>query len=142
MLGVFAVTQATLPLLRKAPTGRIVNVPSAGGSFTLKDNPSDYSRQYVEEYQTSKTALNAVTQAFAIELEGTSIKVNAVCPGITATGPSNYAPDAGSVEDAARQPVRQAVLDANGPRRQGSGTPQVHFLGKVLCGNVSGIAEP
>ncbi|RZF23509.1 SDR family oxidoreductase [Paraburkholderia sp. UYCP14C] len=115
VFGVVAVTQAMLPLLRKAPAGRIVNVSSAGGSLTLKDNPSDYSRQYVGVYQASKTALNAVTQAFAIELEETGIKVNAVCPGFTATDLSNYAPGAGSVEDAAREPVRLALLDASGP---------------------------
>ncbi|WP_429524023.1 SDR family NAD(P)-dependent oxidoreductase [Paraburkholderia youngii] len=84
VFGVVAVMQAMLPLLRKAPAARIVNVSSAGGSLTLKDGPSDYSRQYVGFYQTSKTALNAITQAFAIELEGTGIKVNAVCPGFTA----------------------------------------------------------
>lgn len=115
VFGVVAVTQAMLPLLRNAPAGRIVNVSSAGGSLTLKDNPSDYSRQYVGVYQASKTALNAVTQAFAIELEGTNVKVNAACPGFTATDLSNFAPGAGSVEDAAREPVRLALLDANGP---------------------------
>ncbi|AFT90491.1 SDR family NAD(P)-dependent oxidoreductase [Paraburkholderia phenoliruptrix] len=115
VFGVVAVTQAMLPLLRTAPAGRVVNVSSSGGSLTLKDNASDYSRQYVGVYQTSKTALNAVTQAFAIELQGTSIKVNAVCPGFTATDLSNHAPGAGSVEDAAREPVRLALLDENGP---------------------------
>nr|WP_175800948.1 SDR family NAD(P)-dependent oxidoreductase [Burkholderia anthina] len=115
VFGVVAVTQAMLPLLRNAPAGRIVNVSSAGGSLTLKDNPSDYSRQYVGVYQASKTALNAVTQAFAIELEGTNVKVNAACPGFTATDLSNFAPGAGSVEDAAREPVRLALVDANGP---------------------------
>jgi NAD(P)-dependent dehydrogenase (short-subunit alcohol dehydrogenase family) len=115
VFGVVAVTQAMLPLLRKAPAGRIVNLSSAGGSLTLKDNPSEFSRQYVGVYQTSKAALNAVTQAFAIELEGTNVKVNAVCPGFTATDLSNHAPGAGSVEDAAREPVRLALIDANGP---------------------------
>jgi NAD(P)-dependent dehydrogenase (short-subunit alcohol dehydrogenase family) len=115
VFGVVAVTQAMLSLLRKSPVGRIVNISSAGGSLTLKDNPSDYSREYVGVYQTSKTALNAVTQAFAIELEGTGIKINAVCPGFTATDLSNHAPGAGSVEDAAREPVRLAMLDAKGP---------------------------
>ncbi len=115
VFGVVAVTQAMLPLLRKAPAGRIVNISSAGGSLALKDNPADYSRQYVGVYQTSKTALNAITQALAIELEGTNIKVNAACPGFTATDLSNYAPGAGSVEDAAREPVRLALLDANEP---------------------------
>jgi NAD(P)-dependent dehydrogenase (short-subunit alcohol dehydrogenase family) len=115
VFGVVAATQAMLPLLRQAPAARIVNLSSAGGSLALKDNPSDFSRQYVGVYQASKTALNAVTQAFAIELEGTNIKVNAACPGFTATDLSNHAPGAGSVEDAAREPVRLALLDANGP---------------------------
>lgn len=115
VFGAVAVTQAMLPLLRKAPAARIVNISSAGGSLTLKDNPSEFSRQYVGVYQASKTALNAVTQAFAIELEGTNIKVNAACPGLTATAISNFAQGAGSVEDAAREPVRLALLDANGP---------------------------
>jgi len=47
VFGVVAVTQAMLPLLRKAPAGRIVNISSAGGSLALKDNPSEFSRQYV-----------------------------------------------------------------------------------------------
>src|SRR6516225_2819600 len=75
VFGVVAVTQAMLPFLRKAPAGRIVNISSAGGSMTLKDNPSEFSRSYVGVYQISKTALNAVTQALAIELEGTNVKV-------------------------------------------------------------------
>lgn len=115
VFGVVAVTQAMLPLLRMAPTGRIVNISSSGGSLTLKDDPSSYSRSYVGVYQTSKTALNAVTQAFAIELEGSQIKVNAVCPGFTATDQTKFAVGAGSVMDAAREPVRLALLDANGP---------------------------
>ncbi|RQV18640.1 SDR family NAD(P)-dependent oxidoreductase [Burkholderia cenocepacia] len=115
VFGVVSVTQAMLPLLLKAPAGRIVNISSAGGSLALKDNPADYSRVYVGVYQASKTALNAVTQAFAIELEGTNIKVNAACPGFTATDLSNHAPGAGSVEDAAREPIRLALLSADGP---------------------------
>ena len=115
VFGVVAVTQAMLPLLRKAPAGRIVNISSAGGSMTLKDNPSEFSRSYVGVYQSSKTALNAVTQAFAIELEGTNVKINAACPGFTATAITNFAAGAGSVEDAAREPVRLALLDEDGP---------------------------
>jgi len=62
VFGVVAVTQAMLPLLRKAPAGRIVNLSSSGASLTLKNNPAEYSRSYVGVYQTSKAALNAVTQ--------------------------------------------------------------------------------
>ncbi|RQU90590.1 SDR family NAD(P)-dependent oxidoreductase [Burkholderia cepacia] len=115
VFGVVAVTQAMLPLLRKSPAGRIVNISSATGSLGLKDDPSNPFCSQVGVYHASKTALNAVTQAFAIELEGTGIKVNAACPGFTATDLSNFAEGAGSVEDAAREPVRLALLDANGP---------------------------
>jgi NAD(P)-dependent dehydrogenase (short-subunit alcohol dehydrogenase family) len=55
-----------------------------------------------------------VTLSFAIELESTNIKVNAVCPGFTATDMNNFA-GTGTVEDAAREPVRLALLDADGP---------------------------
>lgn len=115
VFGVVAVTRAMLPLLSKSPAGRTVNVSSSGGSLTLKDNPASYSRSYVGVYQVSKTALNAITQAFAIELEGTNIKVNAVCPGFTATASTRFAEGAASVEKAAREPVRLALLDADGP---------------------------
>jgi NAD(P)-dependent dehydrogenase (short-subunit alcohol dehydrogenase family) len=40
VFGVIAVTQAMLPLLRKAPAARIVNVPSSTGSLRLNANPT------------------------------------------------------------------------------------------------------
>jgi NAD(P)-dependent dehydrogenase (short-subunit alcohol dehydrogenase family) len=65
-------------------------------------------------YSPSKTALNAITLAFANELEPTGIKVNAADPGFTATDLNNFE-GTRSVEEAAREPVRLALLDANGP---------------------------
>jgi NAD(P)-dependent dehydrogenase (short-subunit alcohol dehydrogenase family) len=87
VFGVLAVTQAMLPLLREAPAGRIVNVSSGAGSLTSNANASNPHRtMFGVVYTASKTALNAITLAFAIELESTNIKVNAACPGFTATG--------------------------------------------------------
>lgn len=114
LFGVVAVTQAMLPLLREAPAGRIVNVSSMTGSLTMNADPSHPMRQYAGTYSSSKTALNAVTQAFAIELENTNIKVNAICPGFTATDNNKFL-GPGTVEDAAREPVRVALLGANSP---------------------------
>jgi NAD(P)-dependent dehydrogenase (short-subunit alcohol dehydrogenase family) len=65
-------------------------------------------------YSPSKTALNAITLAFALELESTGIKVNAACPGFTATDLNNFE-GTRTVQQAAREPVRLALLDANGP---------------------------
>ena len=114
VFGVIAVTQAMLPLLREAPAGRIVNVSGAGGSLTINADPTGPFRGSFGIYSSSKTALNAITLAFALDLESTRIKVNAAAPGFTATDLNNFQ-GTRSVEEAAREPVRLALLDANGP---------------------------
>jgi NAD(P)-dependent dehydrogenase (short-subunit alcohol dehydrogenase family) len=114
VFGVIAVTQAMLPLLREAPAARIVNVSSSTGSMTRNSDPANPRRAMFGAYSWSKTALNAVTIAFASELESDSIKVNAACPGFTATDLNNFE-GTRTVQQAAREPVRLALLDANGP---------------------------
>ncbi len=115
VFGVLAVTQAMLPLLRQAPTARIVNVSSGVGSLTRNADPAFPWRSIFGPcYPASKTALNAMTLAMAIELESTGIKVNAACPGFTKTNLNNYA-GTQTVEEGAREPVRLALLSADGP---------------------------
>ena len=114
VFGVIAVTQTMLPLLREAPSGRIVNVSSASGSLTLHSDPKNAHRSMFGTYSSSKTALNAITLAFALALESTGIKVNAACPGFTATDLNNFQ-GTRTVQQAAREPVRLALLDAKGP---------------------------
>ncbi len=115
VFGVLAVTQAMLPLLREAPAARIVNVSSGVGSLTRNsDKASPWRSIFGPVYPASKTALNAITLAMAIELESTNIKVNAACPGYTKTNLNNYT-GTRTVEQGAREPVRLALLDANGP---------------------------
>ena len=114
VFGVIAVTQAMLPLLREAPAARIVNVSSAAGSLTLNSDPTNPHRSMFGTYSWSKTALNAITVAFASDLESAGIKVNAACPGFTATDLNNFQ-GTRTVQQAAREPVRLALLDANGP---------------------------
>jgi NAD(P)-dependent dehydrogenase (short-subunit alcohol dehydrogenase family) len=115
VFGVLAVTQAMLPLLREAPGARIVNVSSGVGSLTRNSDPADPRRSiFGPTYPASKTALNAMTVAMAIELEPTGIKVNAACPGFTKTNLNNYA-GTQTVEEGAREPVRLALLGPDGP---------------------------
>src|SRR5258705_6241429 len=114
VFGVIAVTQAMLPLLREAPAGRVVNVSSASGSLTLNSDPANPHRKMFGTYSASKTALNAITLAFAADLESTRIKVNAACPGFTATDLNNFQ-GTRTVEEAAREPVRLALLGQDGP---------------------------
>ncbi len=115
LFGVIAVTQAMLPLLREAPAGRIVNVSSEVGSLAMQSDRTNpfYSIQSVA-YAPSKTALNAVTVAFAKELEATRIKVNLACPGFTATDLNQFH-GTRTVAEGAREPVRLALLDETGP---------------------------
>ena len=115
VFGVLAVTQAMLPLLREAPAARIVNVSSGVGSLTRTSEPSyPYRSIFGPGYAASKTALNAMTVAMAIELEATGIKVNAACPGYTKTNLNNYS-GTQTLEEGAREPVRLALLGQDGP---------------------------
>lgn len=114
VLGVLAVTQALLPLIRASATGRIVNVSSAAGSLTLNSDPDFPYRPYFgATYPASKTALNAITLALAVELERTHIKVRAVSPSFTATAINDFM-GTDTVEVGARALVL-AALDQQSP---------------------------
>lgn len=67
------VARAFLPLLRKSPHARIVNVSSGAGQMG-----SDITA-WAPAYSSSKAALNMITRHLAAALPG--IAVNAVCPG-------------------------------------------------------------
>ena len=115
VFGVLAVYQAMLPLLRKSPAARIVNVSSGAGSLTLNSNPATSHRAiFGPVYPASKTALNALTVAMAIELEPEGIKVNAVSPGFTKTNLNGFQ-GTETVEEGAREAVRVAMLGPDGP---------------------------
>jgi NAD(P)-dependent dehydrogenase (short-subunit alcohol dehydrogenase family) len=115
VFGVIMVTQTMLPLLKRAPAGRIVNISSGLGSLAKMSDPNfEYARFSGLAYATSKTALNAVTVAFANQLRSTRIKVNAADPGYTATDLNGHT-GSRTVEQGARAAVRLATLDGDGP---------------------------
>jgi len=114
VLGVLAVTQAMLPLIRLSAKGLILNVSSAAGSLTLNSDPNFPYRPYFgATYPASKTALNAVTLALAVELEDTNIKVRAASPSFTATAINDFL-GTDTVEVGARALVL-AALDTESP---------------------------
>jgi NAD(P)-dependent dehydrogenase (short-subunit alcohol dehydrogenase family) len=115
VFGVLSVYQAMLPLLRSTPGSRIVNVSSGVGSLTTNSDPAfPYRAIFGPVYPSSKTALNALTVAMAIELEPEGIRVNAVSPGFTNTNLNGYA-GTETVEEGAREAVRVALLGPDGP---------------------------
>lgn len=85
VLGVVRVTNAVLPLLRKAPSPRIVNMSSGVGSLTRQSDPEGDVGPIHTAYSPSKTFLNAVTIQYVRELRGTNVLVNLACPGFVAT---------------------------------------------------------
>ena len=104
-----------LPLLRKSAASRIVSLSSGLGSLTLTSDPGwEFAHLNLLAYNSSKTALNAMTVQFARELRVTPIKVTAADPGYTATDLNNHQ-GTRSVEQGARVAVRLATLPADGP---------------------------
>ena len=86
VLGLVCVTQAFLPLLRKAEAARIVNLSTSLASFEQVGDPeSRLSTVLTLGYNASKAAVNMVTVMLANELRGTGILVNAADPGNCAT---------------------------------------------------------
>ena len=115
LFGTWRLIQATPPLLRKSDAGRIVNVSSSAG---LHGDPvwGLNSKIPVDpSYGIAKAALNALTAKLATELRETSIKVNAVCPGFTATSPRLTARGGRPVPEGAEGVVWAATLGEDGP---------------------------
>jgi NAD(P)-dependent dehydrogenase (short-subunit alcohol dehydrogenase family) len=112
---VVALTQTLLPLLRKAPAGRIVNLSSVLGSLALHADPSSgiYDKKAFA-YDASKTALNAFTVHLAQELHGTKIKVNSAHPGWVKTDMGGAAAPL-EVAEGGKTSVQLATLPDDGP---------------------------
>ncbi len=110
-----ALTQALLPLIRKSPAGRIVNLSSILASNTLQSDPkSPIYNSKAFAYDASKSALNAFTIHLAHELRDTNVKVNSAHPGWVKT---DMGTDAAPMEifEGAKTSVALATLAEDGP---------------------------
>jgi NAD(P)-dependent dehydrogenase (short-subunit alcohol dehydrogenase family) len=114
-IGALSVTRAMLPLLREAPSARIVNVSSGLGSLTLNADPGwEFAPYKLLGYCASKAAMNMLTVQLAYELRDTAIKVNSADPGYTATDLNGHS-GRQTIAEGAAEPVRLALLPADGP---------------------------
>jgi NAD(P)-dependent dehydrogenase (short-subunit alcohol dehydrogenase family) len=113
--GVFAITKALLPLIRRSEAGRIVNVSSQLGSLADISNPDSAYAGFISfGYSSSKVALNALTALLAKELRGTDVKVNSADPGWVQTDMGTAAAPL-TPEEGAVTPVWLATLPSDGP---------------------------
>ncbi|MGW1760267.1 SDR family NAD(P)-dependent oxidoreductase [Streptomyces mirabilis] len=116
VFGVIAVTNAMLPLLRRSPAPRIVNVSSAAGSLTITSDPDGPlpALPTSAAYTPSKAGLNALTAQYANELRKNGILINAAEPGYIDTEINNHSGYL-TVAQGAAVLVRLATLGAGGP---------------------------
>ena len=106
LYGAWRTALAFLPLLRRSPHPRLVNVSSGGGSISEMGAGTP-------AYSVSKAALNALTRILAAELRADGVLVNAVCPGWVATDMGG--PGGRPVADGAASVVWAVLLDDGGP---------------------------
>jgi NAD(P)-dependent dehydrogenase (short-subunit alcohol dehydrogenase family) len=114
VLGVIRVTNAMLPLLRRSPSPRIVNMSSSVGSLTRQTTPGTEVGPIAVAYAPSKTFLNAVTVQYAKELSDTDILINAACPGYCATDLNGFR-GVRTPQQGAAIAIRLATLPDGGP---------------------------
>jgi NAD(P)-dependent dehydrogenase (short-subunit alcohol dehydrogenase family) len=82
VFGTFRMIQAFTPLLALGDQARIINVASTMGSLgALSDPKSPYYNLNLPAYNSSKSAVNGLTIAYAKALRAKGISVTSICPG-------------------------------------------------------------
>lgn len=106
--GAYRLTIALLPLLRRSPHPRIVNVSSGMGGVAEMGGWSP-------GYRVSKASLNAMTRILSTELKDERFLVNSACPGFVNTDMGGPMGATKPVEDGAAGVVWLATLPDDGP---------------------------
>ena len=116
VFGVIRTIIAFVDLLKKSKAGgRIINVTSGLGSLTWANDKTAFTYNYnAVGYNSSKSALNMITVSYAKALAEFNIKVNAACPGYTATDLNNNT-GTQTVEEGATAIVHLATVGDDGP---------------------------
>ena len=106
VFGLMAVTRTFLPAMRERRHGRIINVSSVGGRVTLP---------LLGAYNSTKYAVESLSDALRIELRPFGVKVVIIEPGSIATEFAEVAMD--SIPSAKGSPYAGALADAAGFRK-------------------------
>ncbi|PRY61969.1 SDR family oxidoreductase [Glycomyces artemisiae] len=114
VIGVVAVTNAFLPLLRESASPRIVNVSSEVGSLTFMTGDHEFAQMQGGAYGASKSALNMLTISYAKEFKDGPVKINAMTPGYTKTD-LNHNQGWRDPAVSAKVAIDLALIDDDGP---------------------------
>lgn len=115
LFGTWRMCEVMLPLIRKSEAGRVVNVSSGAGSHGDELFGMTTQNAMGTSYAVAKAALNGLTVKLAREEPAPTVRINAVCPGFTATFEGGAEMGARPVAEGAASVVWAALLEADGP---------------------------
>jgi NAD(P)-dependent dehydrogenase (short-subunit alcohol dehydrogenase family) len=123
--GTFLCTRQFAPAMRERGFGRVVNIASVAG---LEGG------RYIAHYAAAKHAVVGFTRSVALELAGSGVTINALCPGYVDT-PMTQRTIANVVEKTGRSPeaALASVLSSAGQERLLAPT-EVAAAALALCG--------
>jgi len=134
----FHTIRLTLPIMRKAGWGRIINMSSIYSSVAIAQRV---------DYVTTKTGLIGMTRVVALETVGEDITCNAVCPGAVLTPYSdNRVKELMRSRDISRADAEREFLAKRQPTGRFVDAANVAELIVFLCGpagrDITGSALP
>jgi 3-hydroxybutyrate dehydrogenase len=134
----FHAIRLTLPYMKKAGWGRIINLASVLGLFATPERA---------DYVTTKTALIGLSRAVAVETLAFDVTCNAICPGAVLTPAS-----AGRIEALMKrdgltlEQAQKAFVAARQPAGRFVSEESVAAMAVFLCGpnsrDITGCALP
>lgn len=124
VFGVLAVTRAFLPAMRARGRGRIINVSSLGGLFTLP---------FYGVYNSTKHALESLSDAMRLELRPFGIEVSIIEPGAIRSKFTPGSIETGSKYHTADSPYRHVLAHySRVARRVDASAPEPRVIAKAI----------
>jgi NAD(P)-dependent dehydrogenase (short-subunit alcohol dehydrogenase family) len=120
--GPFLATRRALPAMIAKRRGSIVNVSSISGVLGPEKFPGFAS------YNSSKAALIAMTEAVAVELRGSGVRINSVSPGSVDTKMWSQA-SGGAAADMTPEEVAETILFLASDRSKPINGQNLHVYG-------------
>ncbi len=135
---VFHGTAAAIPHMRRAGWGRIINIASAHGLVASVNKSA---------YVAAKHGVVGLTKVTALELSGTDITCNAICPGWVLTPLVQKQIDALAAREGIAEPeARLRLLSEKQPSGQFTTPEQLGGVALFLCSpaadNIRGVSLP